>query len=72
MTINLGHPHVKRGGFELIGSFPINLHTAGLSDWVRGQRAYCCSGSSESLKQYKSLTPTEKVNNPDYLTEIVW
>jgi hypothetical protein len=73
MTINLGHSDVKAGGspFGRVLTHE-SLHTGGLSDWVRGARAYCCSGEDVHLKHYKSLTPQEQVNNPDYLTELTW
>lgn len=73
MTINLGHNAFKTGGtsFQKVLTHE-SLHTAGLSDWVRGARAYCCSGKEEYLKHYKSLTPWERVNNPDYLMNLVW
>lgn len=73
MTINLGHTDVINGGsrYSRILTHE-SLHTAGLSDTVRGQRAYCCSGEDKYLRHYNSLTPQERVNNPDYLTEQVW
>lgn len=73
MTINLGHADVMAGGAPLGRVLTHeSLHTAGLSDWVRGQKAYCCSGVQEHLKQYNSLSPEERVRNPDYLMKKVW
>jgi RHS repeat-associated protein len=73
VTVNLGHDAVRTGGasFGRVLTHE-SLHTAGLSDWVRGERAYCCSGVQEHLKQYRSLTPEEQVRNPDYLMNMVW
>jgi len=73
MTINLGHDAFKVGGtaFKRVLTHE-SLHTGGLSDWTNGARAYCCSGVDEYLQNYKSLTPEEQVNNPDYLMEMVW
>ncbi len=72
MVVNLGHDVFKAGGKDLAKEVTHeSLHTAGLSDWTRGQRAYCCAGQ-EYLDHYNTLTPDEKVNNPDYLKLLVW
>ncbi|MBC6907540.1 RHS repeat-associated core domain-containing protein, partial [Saccharophagus sp. K07] len=73
VTVNLGHDAFKVGGtaFKRVLTHE-SLHTAGLSDWTRGKRAYCCSGEKSFLDHYNSLSPAEKVNNPDYLMNLVW
>ena len=73
VIVNVDHAAFKAGGeaFKRVLTHE-SLHTGGLSDWTRGARAYCCSGQQDHLNHYNSLTPEEKVNNPDYLMEMVW
>src|SRR5690606_22583947 len=73
LVVNLDHDAFKVGGtaFKRVLTHE-SLHTGGLSDWTRGARAYCCSGQQDYLNHYNSLTLEEKVNNPDYLMEMVW
>lgn len=73
VVINVDHSEVKKGGIPLKGVITHeSLHTAGLSDWVRGERAYCCSPEQSHVNHYKTLSPEEQVNNPDFLKELVW